>query len=277
MIIINHYWQQPDGTINVMSDFKGVYLLYSNPDSTMKTGIFALVAAFLCACLAQGQNTGVYSTGYTAIKNLESIANIEPYSNGGMGFDNRYEGIKGTREVFDSLYPAYLLLKGQDQWVSLKANMDVVDNKLLFLHPKTGDLLWIPSSMVKQLVVTDGRKELFFRTTAGLRFEKNEEIERFCQVLVDGPWCLIKVPYKQFIEANYKAPYSPQRTYDEYESRQKYYISGPDSLFRQINPGRKSLLKAFPSQKEAIGSSAINEKNAKSEEEYLISVIRKFR
>lgn len=243
----------------------------------MKAGIVFLVAAFLGTCSVQGQNTGIYNTGYTAIKNLESIANIQPYSNGGVGFDNRYEGIKGTREVLDSLSPAYLLLKGQDQWVSLKANMDVVDNRLLFLHPKTGDLLWIPAGMVKQLVVTEGGKELFFRTTAGLKFEKNEENERFCQVLVDGPWCLLKVPYKQFIEANYKEPYSPQRTYDEYESREKYYICGPDSLFRQINPGRKSLLKAFPSQKEAISSSAISEKNANSEEEYLISVVRKFR
>jgi len=243
----------------------------------MKARILLLAAAFYGMHLAQGQNTGGYSTGYAAIRNLESIANIEPYSNGGIGFDNRYEGVKGTKEVFDSLSPAYLLLKGQDQWVSLKANIDVVDNRLLFLHPKTGDLLWIPAGMVKQLVVTEGGKELFFRTTAGLKFEKYEENERFCQVLVDGPWCLIKVPYKQFIEANYKAPYSPQRTFDEYESREKYYICGHDSLFRQINPGRKSLLKTFPSQKEAISSAEVYEKYAGSKEEYLIAVIKKFR
>lgn len=243
----------------------------------MRTVIFLLVAAFLGTCLAQGQNTSVYSTGYAAIKNLESIANIEPYSNGGMGFDNRYEGIKGTKEVFDTLYPAYLLLEGQDQWVSLDANLDVVDDRLLFLHPKTGDLLWIPASMVKELVVNGKGKEMHFRTTAGLKFEKKEEGEKFCQVLVAGPWCLIKVPYKQFIEANYKAPYSPQRTYDEYEPGEKYYVCGPDSLFRQVNPARKSLLKTFPSQKAAIESCSESGKTPASAEEYLVCVVRKLR
>jgi hypothetical protein len=243
----------------------------------MKKGILFLVSVVFGTILVHGQNTGVYNTGYNAIKNLESIATIEPYSNGGMGFDNRYEGIKGTKEVFDTLYPAYLLLKGQDQWVSLKADMDVVDNRLLFLHPKTGDLLWIPAAMVKELVVTEKGKELHFRTTAGLKFEKKEEGEKFCQVLVAGPWCLIKVPYKQFIEANYKAPYSPQRTYDEYESREKYYVCGPDSLFRPVTPSRKALMKAFPSQKEAIISSGPDEKNAVSQEEYLVFVVGRFR
>jgi hypothetical protein len=243
----------------------------------MKAGILTMVAAFFCICLARGQNTGVYSTGYTAIKNLESIANIEPYSNGGIGFDNRYEGVKGTREVLDSLYPSYLLLKDQEQWISLKANMDVVDNRLLFLHPKTGDLLWIPADMVKELVVTGDGKELHFRTTAELKFEKKEENERFCQVLLDGPWCLIKVPFKQFIEADYKTPYGPQRTYDEYKSGQKYYLRGPDGLFRQVSPTRKSLLRVFPSQREAINSFGAEGKTSDKEEEYLITVVGKFR
>ncbi len=37
-----------------------------------------------------------YQTGITADQNLKAIGNLAPYSTGGLGFDTRYEGTKGS-------------------------------------------------------------------------------------------------------------------------------------------------------------------------------------
>ena len=89
------------------------------------------------------QNKSVYQKGISAQENLNAIINLAPYSEGGVGFDTRYEGVKGSVRLFDRLLPSYLKIKGQDYYVKLETDIDVVRNTLLFTHPKTGKLLSI--------------------------------------------------------------------------------------------------------------------------------------
>ncbi len=222
-----------------------------------------------------GQGTGVYNKGYTAEQNLATIASLSPYTPGGMGFDNRYEGVVGTRLVYDSLCPAMFRFNGQEQWIRLEADMDVVDNVMIFRHPTTSEILSIPAVMVGDLIITFSGKELLYRTTLGMKFEKEDDAIRFCQVLYDGPYTFIKVPWKKFIEANYKALYSPQRTYDEFESKERYYILGTDSLYHQVTLKKKSLEKLFPDEKELLSDAADKPGHGQSEEEYISDLLRK--
>lgn len=230
----------------------------------------AIIVFNLC-----GQGAGVYNKGYTAEQNLATIASLSPYTPGGMGFDNRYEGVVGTRLVYDSLCPAMFRFNGQEQWIKLEADMDVVDNVMIFRHPTTSAILSIPAVMVGDLIITFSGKELLYRTTLGMKFEKEDEAIRFCQVLYDGPYTFIKVPWKKFIEANYKALYSPQRTYDEFESKERYYILGSDSLFHQVTLKKKSLEKLFPEEKEILSDAADKPGPGQSEEEYISDLLRK--
>jgi hypothetical protein len=235
--------------------------------------LLVMFPAFAVTAYCQG--SGVYNTGYTAVKNLEAVANSEAYSDGGIGFDNRYKGVKGSKYLLDTLTQSYLRLKDMDEWVDLMVNLDVFDNRLIFKHPGSGELQWIPADMVAELVVLSGGNKLMFRTTDGMNFEKKEEKIKFCQVMYDSIYCFIKVPYKKFTEANYKALYSPQILYDEYESKSKYYISDADSVFHQVSLSRKSLLKSFPGQGEFIA--ACDEKLYPDPEQYVLAVVRKFR
>jgi hypothetical protein len=243
----------------------------------MKLKIIFIFSLILYMQITFCQQTGNYSTGYAAEKNLETISNISPYGPGGIGFDNRYEGVKGSKRLFDTLYTSLLRMKGEQEWMSLEADMDVVENRLIFAHPKTGALMSAPADVVDELVVNINGREDIYRTTEGMDFAKRDEGIRFCQVLYDSTYCLIKVPYKQFIAADYKQPYGPQRTYDEYQSREKYYIRGPDRLFYQVALKRKSLLKQFPGQKGVINSFSENEALYKNDEEFVVALLRKFR
>ena len=218
------------------------------------------------------QVTNIYQKGLSSEQNLNAIRDLAPYSNGGVGFDTRYEGIKGSPRLLDSLLPSFLNVKGQDYYLQLRTDIDLVQNTLLFIHPKTGKLLALPSNMVNELVIEKNGKEMVFRTTGGKRFEKDIKEQKFFQVLKEGPFPFIKMPVKLFTEANYKGAYAPDKRYDEYETKYRYYICSRDSTYHQVQLNRKSLVKLFPDKKELIDK-AIGLKTYINEEEMVIAVL----
>lgn len=213
-----------------------------------------------------------YQKGLSAEQNLNAIRDLAPYSTGGVGFDTRYEGIKGSPRLFDTLLPSFLNVKGQDYYLQLRTDIDVFKNTLLFLHPKTGKLLALPADMINEVVIKSDGKDMVFRTTSGKSFEKDIKEQKFFQVLKDEPYTFIKMPVKIFTEANYKGAYAPDRRYDEYETKYRYYIFGPDNTFNQIQLNRKSLVKLFPDKKEIIDKT-ISSKTYVNDEEMVIAVL----
>ena len=57
----------------------------------------------LSASVLSAQEVSIYQKGVTAQKNLDAIGNLNPYAPGGIGFDNRYQGVKGSPRLFDTL------------------------------------------------------------------------------------------------------------------------------------------------------------------------------
>ncbi len=88
------------------------------------------------------------------------------------------------------------------------------------------------------------------------------------------PHQFIMIPEKNFIEADYKAAYSADRRYDEYQTYNKYFIKGTDDIFRQIQLNKKSLIKIFPGRKDIINE-AFREKSNKDNEDIVIEILGK--
>jgi hypothetical protein len=237
--------------------------------------LLLFVAFILLINSVYSQANDTYQKGVSAEKNLNAILNLAPYSVGGVGFDSRYEGVKGSVRLFDKLLPSYLKIKGTDYYLQLETDIDLAENFLLFLHPKSGALLSLPPDMVSEVVINNNGKELLFRTSVGKRFEKDLKEKKFFQVLKDGTYSFIKMTVKIFTEASYKGAYSPDRRYDEYETKYRYYISGADSTFHQLLLlNRKSLVKLFPDKKELI-TNIIESKAYNNDEEMVIAVLDK--
>jgi hypothetical protein len=240
-----------------------------------KLSLFVVFLLTINIVYSQGTgSTSLYQKGLSAEQNLNAIRNLTPYSTGGVGFDNRYEGTKGSTRLYDTLLLSFLKIKGQNYYLELKTDIDLVGNTLLYLHPKTGKLLALPADMVSEVVINSEGKELVFRT-GGKNFNKDFKTQKFYQVLKDGPFPFIKVPVKKFIEANYKGAYSAGRPYDEYVSKSTYYIFGPDSTFHQLQLNKKSLVRIFPEKKELI-SKIIDSGTFKNDEDMVIAVLEKF-
>jgi hypothetical protein len=221
------------------------------------------------------QASVIYQKGLSAEENLKAISKLGPYTQGGIGFDNRYEGIKGTTRMLDTLLPSFLRLSGQDYYIELLADIDLVNNALIYIHPKTKKLFTVPVDVISELIINQDGKELLFRTTVGKNFEKEMKPQRFCQILNDGQYQFIKIPLKAFVQADYKGAYSPDRRYDEFQSTYKYYLISSDLVFHQIQLNKKSVSKLYPDKKNLIDQ-ANGEESFPNKEEMIISILSKF-
>jgi hypothetical protein len=236
-----------------------------------------ILCPFLLFCFINGfsQASVIYQRGLSADENLKAISNLGPYNVGGIGFDNRYEGVKGSARMLDTLLPSFLRLSGQDYYIQLLTDIDLVNNAIIYIHPTSKRLFSIPVDVVSELVIDKDGKELLFRTTIGKTFEKEMKSQRFCQVLKDGQYQFIKIPLKTFIQADYKGAYSTDRRYDEYKTSYKYYLIGSDIVFHQIQLNKKSVLKLYPDKK-ALIEQAEGEDTFSNKEEMILSILSKF-
>jgi hypothetical protein len=237
--------------------------------------IFILLLLILIVPKSYPQGSTLYQTGLTAEQNLSAIGNLSRYANaGGTGFDTRYEGLKGSPRLFDSLLTSLLNIKGEDYYLQLKTNIDIVSNSLIFLNPGTGKLLSISPDIVKEVKINREGKEMVFRTANGNKYAKDFKAHRFFQVLNVGQYQFIKLPIKKLIEADYKAVYGADRRYDEYTTYYKYYIMNPDSTFHQIQLNKKSLIKMFPDKKDLINNT-LESKTYSNDEDMVINFLNK--
>jgi hypothetical protein len=191
-----------------------------------------------------------------AEENLKALANLNPYSQGSVGFDNRYEGVKGSPRLNDTLLHSFLKIRGQDSYVELMADLDIVSNSVIYIHPKTRQIFSVPLNMISEIIINKEGNDVLYRPTTGVRFGKEPKEVKFYQLLKAGRYQLMKVPGKVFMQANYKGAYSPDRRYDEFLADDKYYLPGPDSIFYQIQLNKKAVAKIYPDKKSVIEKAA---------------------
>jgi len=236
--------------------------------------LLIIVISFISPVLISQVNSGV-QVYLSSEDNLKAISNLSPYSTGGLGFDNRYEGVKGTPMLLDTLLPALMRLRGQNYYIQLNADLDIYHNYLVYRHPKTKQMYSVPLDMITEVIIEKDGKDLRFMNTLGEKFEKDLRDQRFYQKLHNGKYQLIKIPGKQFVQADYKNAYSADRRYDEYIPANKYYLKGPDSLYHQVQLSRKSILKVYPDKKSLTGKLPA-EGSFADKEEMVVELLKEF-
>lgn len=235
-----------------------------------------LITVFAALCMnGFSQVTGAYQKGIVAEEILKGIGTLSPYASGGLGFDNRYEGVRGSPRLSDTLLPSLLLIKGQKSYLQLESDIDLVQNSLIYKNPRSGQLFVIPIDRIEELIIKKDGEDRTFRTTYGRSFDKEIREERFIEILTDGKYQFIKMPVKIFVQSDYKSAYSADRRFDEFQSRDKYYLSGPDNKFYQIQLTKKAVIKLYPEKKKLIDAEP-DEKSYPDKESMIISLIEKF-
>ncbi len=233
-----------------------------------RTSLIVAVNLLFCVTLFPQEKPGI-SKGATAEHTIINLTNPSLYSTT-SGFDERYEGVKGSPRLFDTLLNSTLRLKERKDSLILDSDLDVVKNMFIFLLRSSNDLLEVPAVHIDQVVYHTPEGDLLFRTTDGLSFDKKIRDIRFCQILAEEPLLLIKIPGRNFQEAQFTGLYSPDKRYDEYTPADRYYITGSDSLLHQVQLTRRSLSKVLPQHARAIRAGF----NERSDEDPELQVIR---
>jgi hypothetical protein len=239
-----------------------------------KVELFIIALLLTCSPVMLSQDAKGAKVGMTSEQNLQALTNPSLYSTT-SAFDGRYEGVKGSPRLLDTLLPSTILLKGEKEYYDTGTDIDVVRNTMLFLLRTSGDLLEVSSSWIEELVIHSGKGDMVFRTTDGMHFDKEIKENKFYQVLKDGPWMFIKIPDRIFQEANYTGLYSPDRRYDEYTPEDKYYIMGSDSVLHRVQLTARSLTKLFPSRARLIDS-AFEGISGELREDQVIRLLERF-
>lgn len=227
------------------------------------------------AYLALAQDKNLYQQGISAEENLKAISNLSATSIGGVGFDTRYKGIKGSPMLFDTLLTSFLKINSQDKYIQLETNIDLVSNSVHFIHPRTKQMVAIPGSKITEIIIRNGNTDMIFRTMEGSDLKKNTGDFVFYQVLNDNPCQLIKVPAKEFTEADYKQAYSPDRQYDEFSTTYKYYIISDDGSLHPCQLTERSVMKIFPGKKDQI-EKITKGKSYPDKEAMVIDILKNF-
>jgi hypothetical protein len=239
----------------------------------MKTIIVFLI--LMMSVQVFSQNKGTYRTGITAEENLRAISSISPTSGGGIGFDTRYRGVKGSPMLYDSLHTSYLKIEKQEKYLQIESNIDLISNCVRFFHPKTKEPLAVPASNVEELIISKGDSDIVFRVMKGTQLKRKSDEPVLYQVMNDDQFKLIKLPVKEFMEADYKPLYSSGRQYDEFYLTHKYFITSPDGSVRQCQLNEKSLVKLFPDKKDLIKKAA-SEKKYANREQMVVEILKSF-
>lgn len=220
--------------------------------------------------------------------NLKAIRNLGNY--GFLHtFDGRYEGTKGTPNLFNAFVSSFLLINGQEKYVQFESDINILNNTVIFMDPSTGKQLEIPSDNVTELIFNQYDKEFIFRTTKGINFEKKVRENKFYQVIQEEPHRFIAITYKTFLKADQEPAFNSGRHYDEYKTERKYYLEDSKGIFHQVNLtnvtydclihpsllNKKGLAKIFPDKKELIYR-AFEDKPDSVSLERVISILNKF-
>jgi hypothetical protein len=237
--------------------------------------LFFIALSLLIMHYTTGQVSNPYKSGLSAEQNLIAIGKLNPNAQGGIGFDDRYEGVKGSRMLFDTLLPAFVKVKGQEYFLQLEADIEAEANLLKYKNPSNGRYYTLAPETITEVIFRYMEKDLDFKTTIGLPFEKPLREQKFCQFLYKGKSDLLKIAYKVLVKADYKGAYTSDTRFDEYKTDYKYYLKGPDSLFHQINLSKKSLSKLYPERKEQISNSA-DPSEALNKEDMVLGIIKGF-
>jgi hypothetical protein len=210
------------------------------------------------------QKINYYSTGIMGVENLWKI----PINTSGFlhTFNEKYQGIKGTPNLFDSFVPSIILVKGQEKYIRLESDLDLLKNTVIFKEPSTGALTEVPSDNVTELIFNKYDKELIFRTTNDLKFDKKIKENKFYQILQETPYKLIMITCKSFSKADSEPAFNSGKYYDEFRTERKFYLEDSKGIFHQVilnkvdyncifHPtplNKKALAKIFPDKKELI-------------------------
>ena len=87
------------------------------------------------------QKVNYYQEGAMGADNLKALGNKGDYPGFVHTFNSRYQGIKGTPNLFNAFVTSFILMKGQEKYFHIESDIDILRNAVIFMDPSTQKLM----------------------------------------------------------------------------------------------------------------------------------------
>lgn len=164
-----------------------------------------------------------------------------------MTYDSRYEGIKGTPNVFTTFMTGTIVLNNGASYKDVLLNIDGYKNAVLYRTCSNCEVKILDKSKIVNFNIIDQGSERNFILQNVV--DKGSEIR---EILWSGKHSYYRVYKVDLIKADYQGAYSGNRKYDSFEMSTKYFVEKESLL--EIKLKSKQLKKVFPEKAEIIES-----------------------
>jgi len=208
-----------------------------------------ILAGLMISLSCLGQNNVVIPQDYDAWQNLRELSSADVY-NVVRTFDTRYEGVKGSPNVFENWNPGEVYMKNRGRIGIEQMNYNSFQNEIVYQDPETYQHMTLDKYLVDFFRIFKEDTLLFVSVTF-----PGETEPIFAQVLYNKESQVYKVHRKEYLQANYGGGYSADRRYDEFVSKYDLFFrkQNEDVLYKANRPARR-IRKAFDTHSSEIAS-----------------------
>ncbi|WP_128548333.1 hypothetical protein [Larkinella soli] len=185
-------------------------------------------------------------------------------ANGQVLVENKYVNIQGSPYLDEAWKNGALTTATNRSYDKLKIRFDTYAGELEYLQ--NGQTYRLNPENVKEFRIADGN-ELVFRN--GFAATGSNTPNTFYQVLVDGPTKLLKQYKVNLMESK---AYNSATGNREFQKQDWYFVAKPDGSVQRIQKTKKSVLAAFPEQKDRV-EKLMKEKDISLNEESGLSAL----
>ncbi|MEL6925954.1 MAG: hypothetical protein AAFO94_18075, partial [Bacteroidota bacterium] len=219
---------------------------------------FLPILLLVLGCISiHAQETTEEQSGRQEPQNFNLQENLNNANNlvggvGTVGFDNRYEGLKGHPYMYNEWYPGMLMIDGQlmeDKTASYK--LDIEGRQLIAKFRRNKYRNYPLQSFEEIHLQTEGKVVSFVVVDLTPGEDKKLNV-KLMEVLSPGTHRLLKEHSKFYRPADYKGGYSTDKRYADFRIDQHYFIQLPSGALKKIKLKKKALTKVFPEWKQQI-------------------------
>jgi hypothetical protein len=174
-----------------------------------------------------------------------------------------FEGIKGTPFLINEWHKGSFMLLDSTTYSNVEMKYDIFNEMLVVKDTRSGQLL-APEPTTIQSFRFNNRLFLAYDIS---EFDENTKI-RFWEIIYSGKSIIGRHVNKYLKEADYEGAYSAEKPYDELtESKPIFIYHSLSDEIKVFKNNKKSILKVFPSPKEAEKFIKSEKLNMKKEED----------
>ncbi len=201
-------------------------------------------------------------------ENINTLGSLNANDVGARGFDDRYEGVKGSPLLFEDYLNGQIILERNMKVENILVNPNNYENICLYKDKKSGAIYNIDNSKISKIFVDD--LKIIFVKISSNNFDSYVKENSIFQLLhSDSMADIVKLSKISLKKAQYKGAYSVDVRYDEFIKKDFFYFKYNTDKFQKITIKKQSFIKIFPNKKSEIKTAFKNRKE-KSDNKFII-------